>query len=347
MNLFAALPNYDFLPAPLWLITILHLLTLTLHFIAMNFMVGGIVTVLFGKIENRWQNPAVQTFLKLFPTVMAATVTLGVAPLLFVQLTYGGLVYSASIVSGWLWFLIPFVVIVAYYLLYGAAFAKKTNRRIGTWVAISLVCLLYISMVYSSVFAMAERPELQKELYAANQSGLVLNSDVGAWIFRWLHMLVGAVTVGAFFVGWLGRDDEQAYRAGKTFFLWGLIAAAITGTIYIFTLGDHLGPFMRSSGIWLIVLGALLSLGSLHFYFKKRFVPAGLLVFVSLATMVIGRHVLRLVVLPEGTRPMELYADKVIPQWGVFGLFLVCFLLALGLVYYMLKLFFTDRPSPA
>ncbi len=48
---------------------------------------------------------------------------------------------------------------------------------------------------------MAERPDLQKELYAADQSGLAINPNVGEWFFRWLHMLTGAVTVGAFFVG--------------------------------------------------------------------------------------------------------------------------------------------------
>jgi hypothetical protein len=343
----AALPNYDFLPAPLWLITVLHLLTLTLHFVAMNFMVGGIATLLFGKIENRWQNPVVQTFLKLFPTMMAATVTIGVAPLLFVQLTYGGLIYASSIVSGWFWFLIPFVVIVGYYFLYGASFAKKKTGRIGVWMFIALLCLVYVSLVYSSVFSMAERPDLQKELYAANQSGLAINTNVGEWIFRWLHMLTGALMVGAYFVGLLGRDDEQVFKAGRNFFVIGLILAAITGVAYLLTLGDALKPFMQSSGIYFMTIGALLSLGAGHTFIKKKFALTGILVFVSLATMVISRHVLRLVVLPEAARPDVLYADKVIPQWGVFGVFLVCFLVALGLVYYMLRLFVTDRAAEA
>ena len=74
---------------------------------------------------------------------------------------------------------------------------------------------MYVSLVYSSVFSMAERPELQRELYAANQSGLVINPDVGDWIFRWLHMLSGATMVGAWFVWLLGRNDEQVSSAGK------------------------------------------------------------------------------------------------------------------------------------
>ena len=95
------LPDYNFIPAPLWLITVLHILTLTLHFVAMNFLVGGVIIVLWGKFTDRWNHPVVKKFISAFPSAMAATVTLGVAPLLFVQLVYHRQVYAASIVSGW------------------------------------------------------------------------------------------------------------------------------------------------------------------------------------------------------------------------------------------------------
>lgn len=342
-NLLAALPEYDTLPAPLWIVVILHLLTLTLHFVAMNFMFGGIVIVLFGKFENRWQNPVVQSFLKLFPSLMAATVTLGVAPLLFVQLTYGGPVYSASIVSGWLWLLIPVVVIVAYYFLYGSAFAKAGNPKVKGWLLVALLGLLYVSLVYSSVFSMAERPDVQKAIYEGNQSGFALNPNVGDWIFRWLHMVTGAVTVGAFLVGLLGRDDADATAASRRFLVGGMVLAALTGIAYLLTLGDALKPFMKSSGIWSMTAGIVLALGALHFFFKKKWCGAGAMLFVSLGAMVWTRHALRLVVLPEATNPATLYEGKVVPQWDVFAIFVVCFVVALALVWWMLKTFFTDR----
>ena len=73
-----SLPDHEFLPGPFWLLTILHLVTLTLHFAAMNFLVGGLLIVLFGRFEDRWQDPTVKRFVKLFPSVMAATVSFGV-----------------------------------------------------------------------------------------------------------------------------------------------------------------------------------------------------------------------------------------------------------------------------
>lgn len=345
MSPLAALPDYDTIPAPLWLITALHILTLTLHFVAMNFMFGGIVIVVFGKFQDRWQNPVVKTYLRLFPVLMAATVTIGVAPLLFTQLTYGGSIYAASIVSGWLWLGIPILVIVAYYFLYGAAFARQGSPKVRIWLIVALIGLVYVSIVYSSVFSMAERPEVQKAAYEGNQTGFLLNPDVGDWIFRWLHMVTGAVTVGAFLVGVLGRNDADATAASRRFLVGGMVLAALAGMAYLLSLGDTLKPFMRSSGIWSMSIGILLALGTLHFFFKKRFLGAGAMLFVSLAAMVWTRHALRLVVLPDALNPVHLYEGKVSPQWDVFGIFLVCFVIALALTWWMIKTFFTDRTA--
>ena len=66
-------PGYNFIPAPLWLISTLHIVTLTLHFVAMNFLFGGLIVLLFGRLDNKWSNPVVQRFIQLFPTAMAAT----------------------------------------------------------------------------------------------------------------------------------------------------------------------------------------------------------------------------------------------------------------------------------
>jgi hypothetical protein len=268
-------------------------------------------------------------------------VTLGVAPLLFLQLTYYDQVYSASIVSAWLWLFVVVAVMVGYYFLYGAAFSVK-NRRPAVLLTLALAALAYVSFVYSSVFSMAERPDIYRTLYAANQSGTALNPDIGDWGFRWLHMLAGAVTVGAFFVGLLGRNDENVYRLGRTFFLWGMAVSVVLGIAYMMTLGEALVPFMHSIAIWLTLIALVLSLGALHFYFRRKFVPAGAMLFVSLLGMVVMRHVLRMIVLTGEWNPATI---PVSPQWSVFGIFLACFVLAIGLVWYMVRAYLASRMS--
>ena len=337
------MPDANFLSAPLWLITVLHIVTLSLHFVAMNFLVGGIVIALWGRFTNRWDHPVVAKFVKLFPTAMAATITLGVAPLLFVQLTFHEQVYASAIVSGWFWLAIVPVVIAAYYFLYAASFSKngKSSRR-GLFLTIALLCLVYVSFVYSSVFSLAERPHWIAAQYAGNSSGWHLNPEIGSYIFRWLHMLLGAVTVGGFFVGWLGKAHEDAYLVGRTFFLWGMVAASLAGLAYIFTLGNALVPFMRSPAVWWLMIGIILSIGSLHFFFKKKFIPSAAMVLVSLLSMVINRHYVRLIQLEGVWDPADM---PVRTDWSIFLVFLVFFVIAVATVWYMVHLFLSDRSA--
>jgi hypothetical protein len=330
------LPDYHFFPAPLWLLTTLHVVTLTLHFIAMNFVFGGLVVILFGRFENKWTNPTVKRFVQLFPTIMAATVTFGVAPLLFLQVVYPAQVYSASITSAWFWLLVPIVAMLAYYAFYTAVFGSREGRENRTiWLALALAGLIFISLVYSSVFALAENPKLIAALYASRQNGLVVNSSF-TWLVRWSHMVLGAVGIGGFFVMILGRD-ENARLTGKQFFLGAMIAAMIAGLGYLFTLGDAVPGLMQSPAIWALFVAIVLALGALHFGAKGKPVPAALLLFLSMLGMVTTRHTIRLIEL--GDR-IDLASVPIRPPWDVFAIFLACFLAALALVAWMLKLFF-------
>ncbi len=334
--------NYHFLSAPLWIIEALHIITLTLHFIAMNFLVGGIVIILFGKFTNRWENPVVVKFVKLFPAAMAATISFGVAPLLFVQLVYGQQVYSASIVSGWFWLWIVPAAIVGYYFLYAASFTKSSGKpgRKGLFLSLALLMLVYISYIYSSVFSLAEQPDLYAKLYAKAQDGLILNPNVGSTVVRWLHMMLGAVTVGGFFVGLLGRDNERAYDVGKTFFKHGMIAASFLGFAYMMTFGDYIKPFMRSPGIWWLTVAVIVSFGSLHLFSKKKFLLSGGALFVGLLGMVVTRHEVRLLRLADTFTPDSL---PVYPQWAPLIIFLVSFAVAVAVIWYMVKLFMREK----
>lgn len=341
------LPSYDFLPAPFWLITLFQVVTLTLHFIAMNFVLGGVVIVLWGKFGNRWEDPTVRRFIKLFPSSLAATITFGVAPLLFVQLLFPKQVYSAAIVSGWFWLAIIPAIMVAYYLFYAASFSIEKNAnssRLQWMLSIALFLLVYVSFIYSSVFSLAERPDLVRAMYESNQSGLLINPNVGDYIIRWLHMLFGAITVGGFFVGVIGKDNPPAYRIGKLFFMMGMGVASLFGFIYMMTLGEILLPLMRSPAIWILTVGIVLSAGSIHFFFKKRFLPSGAMLFTGVLSMVITRHYVRLLSLKPTFDPSAL---PVSPQWTILAIFIFCFLAMIALMVYMFRLYFRGtKESP-
>ncbi len=331
------LPDSQFLAAPLWLLNALHLLTLTLHFVAMNFLVGGILIAIHAGLRKRWDDPTLQKFARMFPAAMAATITLGVAPLLFLQLIYPRQVYAAAIVSGWFWLNVITVVIIAYYALYRAAGKWSVSALI-----LALAGLVYVSLTYSSVFSMAERPDLIRQLYGREQAGTIWNPEAGDWVLRWLHMILGAVTVGGFFVGMLGRNDPATYQLGKQYFLVGMILAALAGMAYLLSLQPILDAFMKTPAIWVLTVAVLLSLGSLHFFFQKNFWAAGTMLFISMLGMVYTRHTVRLLKLAGEFDPARW---RVAPQWGPFGMFLICFVIALAVVGWMLRQAVGAKPA--
>ena len=331
------LPSYEFLSAPVPLVILLHLVTLSLHFLAMNFLLGGLLIVIMAAIKKSWDDPTLIKFVRWLPIAMAATVTLGIAPLLFLQLMFHRQAYAAAIVSGWFWLFVPGAVIVAYYALYRASLVgEKTGKLCLPALLIALAGGLYISLVYSSVFTMVEHPQQIHDLYAADQSGWVWNPAQHDYLLRWLHMILGALAVGGYWVGALGKNSPVAYRTGKQSFIVGVVFAAISGTAYLLTVPD----LMHTRAIWALLVGIVLTLGSLHLFFKKKFCISGVMLFVSILMMTYARHMVRLLRLNPGYRPDSLH---VAPQWGPFVMFLICFVVVLGVVAYMVRLLTAER----
>jgi hypothetical protein len=287
--------------------------------------------------------PVVKLYIKIAPVAMAATVTLGVAALLFLQVVFPGQFYAATIVSGWFWLLDIPAAIGGYYLLYAASFQRAENpKRTLLLLGWALTCFFYISFVYSATFALAENPGLCKELYRQVQSGWILNPGLPRYLFRWLHMLAGAIMVGGFWMGWLGRKDLASFNLAKWFTLGGLLLASLFGMIYLVILGPVIPLLMRTPASWALAFSILLSLGALHFFFKQKLHVAGILLFISLSGMVWVRHFLRLIMLKGFYDPATV---RVAPQWSIFFLFLCSFLLAIGVLIYMLKIFFPPRST--
>lgn len=335
------LPDYHFLSAPLWLVTLLHLLTLALHFFAMSVLLGGAAITLWSSLRCRWSDASAVDFSRLFPAATAATVTLGVAPLLFLQLVFPRQVYAASIVSGWFWLSVIAAVILAYYAFYRASFsAQRTGRANHAMLALATGGLIYVSLLYSSVFSMAEQPALIRSLYAKSQSGLVWNPTVADYALRWLHMLLGALTIGGFFVGVLGKEHPAVATTGKAAFMWGMGAAAVVGIAYLISLGAIFKALMHSPAIWALTAATLLALGSLHFFSKSRFWISGSTLFLSIFGMVYVRHTVRFFRLAESFDPASW---RIATQWSPFLLFLVCFLIMLAVLTWMLWLFFGSK----
>ncbi len=336
-----------------WLFTVLHWLTFALHLVAMNILFGGVIILLLAR-SSSLRIHMFDTFTNMFPIVMAATITLGVAPLLFVQVIYGRFFYAASIVSAWNWWLIIPVVLVVYYLLYIVALKEDlTQKSRLILLAIAAVEFVYISYTLTMISDLAEKPGLWAGLYRSSPGGFSINPSFVETVFRWLHTIAGALAVSGLSIMFFGlyhpRGNRNLITFGGRMYMLGVIKAAPLGIIYIFTLDQPIFDlFLRSPGVHAIFGAIILNIFAVYVVYRAlgeerphwKIWTSAVLVFAGLFCMVIGRHILRLVYLKGYFDPSTLV---IAPQWSVFAMFLISFLVGLGVLYWMLRKYFGSR----
>ena len=188
------------LPAPYWVFKLLLIVTFFLHILAMNFLLGGAVLALVSKWRLRKQVNGNRIFFdiaKKLPVFLPATITLGIAPLLFVQVLYGQFFYTSSIIMAWPWFFVLVLLTVAYYGFYYVSFhSGKQPGRAGIVMLFSVILVCLIGFVYSNNLTLSLVPSRWGAKYFANPSGWHLNLSEPTLIPRFLHFFIAAVAVG-------------------------------------------------------------------------------------------------------------------------------------------------------
>jgi len=337
-----ALPDTSALPAPPWLLATLHLLTFVLHLVAMAGLLGGIVTLLAVRAPDRFARPATRRVLGLLPVAMAATVSLGVAPLLFLQLSYGRVAYAAAITSAVPWILVPLLAMLAYASLYAASHAPADGRGVGVRLGVATGALVAVGLVYASTFALAERPDLYAAQYARTASGWTLHPEPLTWLPRAVQALAAAVALGAFLARRVAYDDADARDAGRRVLEAALVVAALAGLARL-AIDGRLIPALGAVGVVLHVLGVVVPLAAVPLVGRGADLPAGAALGAGLVLAVLARHLARLGTLEGVFAPSD---APVRPQWGAFALFVVCLLAAVVTIAAMLRAWFRATPPP-
>jgi hypothetical protein len=296
-NLIPALdPNP--LPAPYWVFKLLLVVTFFLHIVAMNFMLGGAVLALAAKWRLRSRavkgsrSPGVEVtsatspplnsltadhgnraffdVARKLPALLPATITLGIAPLLFVQVLYGQFFYTSSILLAWPWFLVLVFLTLAYYGFYYASFTGDTGipagaipgadhaqgtggsvlateKRQGRAVVVLLLSVLLIfaiGFIYSNNLTLTQTPSRWGAKYFADPAGWNLNLSEPTLIPRFLHFFTAAVAVGGLLlilIAWNNwqRDAEYArsvFRFGGKAFMYATMAQLVLGFCFLVSL---------------------------------------------------------------------------------------------------------------
>ena len=212
------IPNPDPmpLPAPVWLLRLLLLLTFFLHVLFMNCLWGGSAVALVCRLRRKnsaFCCAACRTISgRLLPSVFAFTITLGVAPLLFLQVMYGQFLYTSSILIGVAWLAIIALVVLAYYGVYFLSMKGPEHQGAATAILTVVVLLLAaVAFIYSNNFTLMLAPERWVPLYRGNAGGWHLNWSEPSLLPRYLHFVLGALAVsglGLIVMG-LGQQDRR------------------------------------------------------------------------------------------------------------------------------------------
>jgi hypothetical protein len=349
------------LPAPVWLLRTLLLLTFFLHVLFMNCLLGGTTIALFCAMRRKSSEFCARLAAdlgRILPTVFAFTITIGVAPLLFLQVMYGQFLYSSSILIGVPWLAVIGMVIVAYYGVYffSMKFVEtKTDgqRKTGATVVLGLVVVVLagIAFIYSNNFTLMLRPDRWLSLYRHNVGGWNLNWTEPSLLPRYLHFVLSAFAVSGLALIVLSlRRQEAGYRqwlidqgfllfAGATtlnFSVGFWFLAKLPGAIRLaFVGGNGLASALLGLGFLLPLAGiAHLILAKSRKSSNRQIgigIGCGLL---TVATMVGMRDVLRNLTLAPYFNLSQL---PVSPQWGIIALFVVLFVAGLATLYYMLR----------
>ena len=350
------LPAPDALPlpaAPFLLQFLLHL-TFLLHLLAMNAMLGGLLITLYGRLRGSgaWTELA-DSIAKVSPTLVAATVTLGVAPLLFLQTLYGQYFFTSSILMAWGWFSVVVLLIFAYYGTYLQAMrGAKLGAARTPLLGVTVLLFLWIGFMFTNNNTLMLNLGAWGDKYFSDPRGLHLNlGDPQLWP-RWLHMMLGSVAVAGLMLAWWGRarlargDGRGAFMItrGIDAFTWLTLANIGVGLWFFFVLpGEVIKLFMGGSIYATVLFGvgfalalvllvlALLGRGRRE---QAPLLPLSALTLITLVDMVLMRDIVRNGMLGTHFAPAEFMVQ---PQVLNLVLFAVLLVAGIGVLVWMLR----------
>lgn len=358
-------------PAPPIIFQSLSWLTLVLHFIFMNYVLGGtlIVTInewLFGSRPNTSQSN--YWMVKVMPVALSLAITMGVAPLLFVQVLYGQFFYTANIMMGWGWMAILGLVMLAFYLMYIMIAVRPEDKRASILtrliVLINMVLFFTVAAIFTNNAMLTEHPDLWEAIHAGERSFIVGGAEF--WT-RYLHNVTGAIAIAGLWIAGIARFQlryhsskaEAAKWMYKNGLLWGktgTFLAMVLGLAYLGMLGgDRIKAFMGNGLMfvgWSVgVLTAVASLIFLIIAFMKREQPGGakfywgavLTAFLTLFGMVMGRDLVRSISLAQYYEFADLTPRY---EWTSLYMFLATLVVGLLVLIYMIRLLWTIPGEP-
>jgi hypothetical protein len=350
-------PDPNPLPAPFWVFKLLLVVTFYLHILAMNFMLGGAALALLARWRQKGNQFGSRIFFdvaKKVPILMAATISLGIAPLLFVQVLYGQYFYTSSILMAWPWFLVLVFLIAAYYGFYFVSYrGERRPRAAGRVMLFSTTLVLIIGFIYTNNLTLSQVPAHWAQKYFSSTAGWDLNLSEPTLLPRYLHFMTAAVAVSGLYlvlIAWTKWKQDQEYaraifQLGGKAFLYATMAQFVIGFWFLFSLPKALRMVfmgadpLTTSLLCFGIVGALVSIFLMSAALKKgniRLAALGVTGITALVVLAMSvmRELLRMAYLKPYYNPRQFAVQT---QWSPFLLFLALFVAGVFFWFVLLK----------
>jgi hypothetical protein len=346
------------LPAPIWLLKLLHIVTLALHFVAVEMLLGGLLIAVLLSLFGR--SPAsivaARALARRLTVVMTFVINLAVPPLLFAQVLYGRALYTSSVLIGLYWISIVGLLMLTYWLLY--QFSSRLEAGRSAWWVGLIAWLLAgsIARLLSTNMTLMLRPEVWRQMYSASAAGRFLPTGDPTLEPRWLLMLAGGLFIGGPWMVYLSARssftaDEKQFVAGiggKVAVLFGMAylaagvwAAHVQPEVVKAGLATH--PLYKFAGFagygWLALVAVAVLLGAVAGFGK---VAAGWLAWAAVLVAVLTE--IMFTVYRDGVRDLTLLSKGydvwnrvVVTNWSVVLLFLILFVAGLGVIGWLVS----------
>ncbi|MHC4984918.1 MAG: hypothetical protein ACYTFO_02055 [Planctomycetota bacterium] len=351
------IPSYDMLGSPMeaWLGQFLMALTLALHWAFLTMTAGGAAAhVLLRRssgLEGRRKGMA--AFL---PFSLTTAMTLGIAPLLFVQVLYGQFFYTSNILIGYVWLGLLVLLIATFYLLYLGWYRLKHGRSTGLIGVLVLGLMAVSAVVLASNATLMQNPDDWQGMRAC--AGFAPYLSDATLLPRWAFAMCALIAGGGLFVAIFMRLSAKLYNetAGKevsgalAFSALGLLGMLGTGLWASQSLPTEARETLMggAEAIFAYAAAGALALALVLTFVVRKASSLGALVlpalvfFVGLLATAFLRDTLRRIALADYFKLSDVTVKS---QWESFGLFAVLFVLGLGLIAYIVYLAFGSKPK--
>ena len=260
--------------------TLLGVLTFALHIFAVQLMLGASALTMIGAFRSdaNWRRLAA-AMLDVAKIAVSVAIVIGVAPLLFVQVTYDPFWYSSNVLSArWVIYFI-LILIAGYWAMYLYYFKNRglppqQTPRLRWAMPVSVVLLLVVGFIMHVLTYQMLYPEQWMQWYAPggrlDTSGSGLHA-YNPWRFLFF-IAMAAPVVGAWLLAYrryfaVRADADQNYLEwaaglGVRLMQYGTPVVILLGGLWMASLPEKVAAFAVSPWVWASLIALLATLAA-------------------------------------------------------------------------------------